>query len=355
MVLVVFILVLAGLGLLVLGLRGRVVAASRSCARCGYELTGLTGSACPECGGSLARGRAVRTSRRVRRVWVIAGGVVLLACGLGGAGVMMWAKTTGRDWLRIAPTWYLLGEIRVWDEARAGAVVDEIERRWRTGGLSAQAFDAYIEAVLEAEPDRADPVPRLWVRKVGEFASRADIRREQREMALDWMLSRHGDRSKPWHWEWDWALEEAFGEDDPSRLARYFEGLASPRVWSEAPAVHSGQTVPLAIDYGLRSNPLSGLRMGRGWSVQADAEPVGVPFVSVERTGRFSRDVLPEGDPYFASVTVRGSPGEYRIPVLVRVTLNPGRLPAMSKEFRLEAVVTILEDRSGDDSEQDEP
>lgn len=67
------------------GLRGRLVDRLPRCRRCGYLLIGLPirPTTCAECGAGLLGSRKVRVGRRVRRRWLVAGGVAILLVALG--------------------------------------------------------------------------------------------------------------------------------------------------------------------------------------------------------------------------------------------------------------------------------
>ncbi len=67
------------------GLRGRLVDRLPRCRRCGYLLIGLPirPSICAECGAGLLGSHKVRVGRRVRRRWLVVGGVAILLVALG--------------------------------------------------------------------------------------------------------------------------------------------------------------------------------------------------------------------------------------------------------------------------------
>jgi len=67
------------------GLCGRLVDRLPRCRRCGYLLIGFAvrPSTCAECGAGLLGSRKVRVGRRVRRRWLVAGGVAILLVALG--------------------------------------------------------------------------------------------------------------------------------------------------------------------------------------------------------------------------------------------------------------------------------
>ena len=91
----------AAIGLLILFLalfkdrsRGR-----RRCPKCWYDMAGVPGLRCPECG---REAKAERALGRRRRRWRGAGvGAVLLAIGVAGAA---WPQYNSREWVRLVPS-----------------------------------------------------------------------------------------------------------------------------------------------------------------------------------------------------------------------------------------------------------
>ncbi|MCC7294086.1 MAG: hypothetical protein IT449_18650 [Phycisphaerales bacterium] len=74
-------LFLAGLVLLIRGLRGRRIGTDPHCRKCRYNLTGLTSDKCPECGTSLGS-TTVLIGRPSRRRRALGGGCVLMLASL---------------------------------------------------------------------------------------------------------------------------------------------------------------------------------------------------------------------------------------------------------------------------------
>jgi hypothetical protein len=90
-------LLVAGIALLALALRGRVTARGRFCRKCRFDLRGLAhDAACPECGRDVNRAGGARPDLRAFRRWPAAGGATLL---LLSAGVLLTALPAARAWL----------------------------------------------------------------------------------------------------------------------------------------------------------------------------------------------------------------------------------------------------------------
>jgi hypothetical protein len=91
-------LALAGIAILLIGLRGRLVDDHPLCSRCGFDLFGLTDSMhCPECGVTLDHPQAKRIGHRRRLPWFIAIGGA--ATGLIAAllALSIWAALCGTN------------------------------------------------------------------------------------------------------------------------------------------------------------------------------------------------------------------------------------------------------------------
>ena len=93
-------LVVAGVWLVWVGVRGRPVDDHPHCRKCGYDLFGLSlrGAVCPECGAPLNQRKAVRVGVRERRRGLI---VLAIACGvaayaLGPLRGAIWYEWVGR-------------------------------------------------------------------------------------------------------------------------------------------------------------------------------------------------------------------------------------------------------------------
>ncbi|MEZ6164341.1 MAG: zinc ribbon domain-containing protein [Phycisphaerales bacterium] len=87
MLIVSLILILIGLALLVLAMRGRIVARGSFCRACGFDLHGLMAddeaSKCPECGREVGKPGTTRAIRKARSRRLLVVSIVLLLIGSG--------------------------------------------------------------------------------------------------------------------------------------------------------------------------------------------------------------------------------------------------------------------------------
>lgn len=135
---------LAGLGLVLVGLRGRSLDRLPRCRACGYDLSGID-DACPECGRWLGGRRAITRGARARRpVPTLLGLLLLLSLSL--PALWWW---TGRDAHARRPTWRLLIEARSEREPEAPAL-DELMIRWDNAELSPPAIEELASMVSRA-------------------------------------------------------------------------------------------------------------------------------------------------------------------------------------------------------------
>lgn len=335
----IFIITLAGLSLLALGLRGRLIQTRATCARCRYDLSGLAAAAetCPECGTSLARTKAVRTARRLRSPWVIAFGAFVLSLGLGGAGVMVWARATNFDWLSLAPTWYLLDQLDPWDDDEVVPIVNEIHHRIQMGRLSPAHVDQYVDRVLSADPPFEPRAPHAWLVTIAWLAAPSPfVNSSVQTRTVDWLLDRHADRTKPWDgYYFGTALESAALGSERSVLERYVAGIMDPLVWVDQDEVHSGENVSLHVRYQWRA-----LRLFSALGFHMTAEAVGHAFVAQWTEPFLSGVVVAEP---LMSVLVHGPPGEHRIPIRIRLIVS-GVDPPIMHEFDREVTIRVLDD-----------
>lgn len=79
-------LAVAGFGLVLLGQRGKRVGDHPHCAQCGYDLFGIAGQSCPECGAFVGDVSRITAGRKLaRKRWIILGALLLT-----GHGVIYW-------------------------------------------------------------------------------------------------------------------------------------------------------------------------------------------------------------------------------------------------------------------------
>ena len=65
------------------------------CQRCQYDVYGITGPTCPECGADLTDPCAVRVGNRRRQPALLTAGLALAALSLGGLGLWAYEAATG--------------------------------------------------------------------------------------------------------------------------------------------------------------------------------------------------------------------------------------------------------------------
>jgi hypothetical protein len=161
-----------GVGLLIWWRRGTRINDHPTCGRCGFDLVGLVSGgstrtdadakACPECGSSLARPRAVRTGVRCRRHGRLA--VVIAACllAIGPVSVLEYSAFSGDAFDRYKPLRLLLWETRRSDARAVTRVLDEIFRRMAAGDLDAEGTAQIVSAALAAQADLSRPWNESW-------------------------------------------------------------------------------------------------------------------------------------------------------------------------------------------------
>jgi hypothetical protein len=142
---------IAGIVLIIKGLRRRVERTPPRCARCGFDLRGLPvaagheGSRCPECGTELWHPGRVRHERIVRRWRLAAAGGMLVLIALSPEIVRRAASFAGSP-DRFTPQWRLAQ--RVGSEYGDSDAVDELVRRMAAGRAGRSGIDALVETGL---------------------------------------------------------------------------------------------------------------------------------------------------------------------------------------------------------------
>ena len=151
-------LLLAGLVLLVRGLRGRRVGDEPRCRECGYNLTGITSSRCPECGGTINEAEVVFGVRRRRRFSLALGavlsGIAVLGLGLWGSGLI-----SRVNWYACLPSSMLVH----WAEGDDRQAIVELKRRVRSQKVSGSDVSELVPIALARHG--ASPRPsdlHLW-------------------------------------------------------------------------------------------------------------------------------------------------------------------------------------------------
>jgi hypothetical protein len=122
--------------------RGRLVHWSPCCRACRFDLRGVAGASCPECGADLGRPGAVTEGLRHHRIGLLAGAGMLtvLAAGLVVSSRLALPSRAWVWWLANRPVWAMEGVLRDQDQL-AWQTIDD---RDRAGTLS----DADLRFVL---------------------------------------------------------------------------------------------------------------------------------------------------------------------------------------------------------------
>lgn len=168
-----FVAIVIGIALLVLGLRGRRVNRHPSCRGCGFDLSGTLpdGVTCPECGAGLRRDKAVRIGQR-RRMWSVASiGAVLILLPLSGICVTVYAVLTGADIHSYKPAGILLWEAKGDNAQTLAAVAKEFSKRRQAGKLDSATIGRVVDAALaiQGDPDRP------WSEDWGDFIEMVNL------------------------------------------------------------------------------------------------------------------------------------------------------------------------------------
>lgn len=120
---------LVGLGLLLLGVRGRRRGDTPYCARCRYQLAAATALRCSECGAALEGERSVvrgEWARRTRPLWIGATTLLLALAALAGLSLQALLKA---NFYAYAPTWVVLRDLNSGVEVRELQALNELSIR----------------------------------------------------------------------------------------------------------------------------------------------------------------------------------------------------------------------------------
>ncbi len=163
MVILGSLILLVGLGLLAVGIRGKLIDDHPYCRRCRFDLTGRwpEARACPECGAEL-RGSNVVHGRRQRRRRTTIVGSGFTTIGVLCLALIAWAAISGADLNRSKPLWLLRFEARNGGVATVAEVLSEIERRISGKSLSDTDIAALIDTGLARQADDALDWPVQW-------------------------------------------------------------------------------------------------------------------------------------------------------------------------------------------------
>ncbi len=172
-VILLFAAFVAGLALLIAGLRGRRLNDHPVCAWCAFDLDGVYPESvtCPECGAGLKRDGSIRIGVRRRMPGVVLMGVLLAAVPLAPLGAVAWALVTGTNVDSYKPLGLLLWETGHSDSQRMNALAVEIQNRLMARKLDPAQYQRVIEATLELQGDLSRP----WTESWGDLIERAKL------------------------------------------------------------------------------------------------------------------------------------------------------------------------------------
>ncbi|RMH25269.1 MAG: hypothetical protein D6692_11465 [Planctomycetota bacterium] len=164
------------LALLILGLRGRVIARGTFCRKCRFDLAGLDAAgACPECGATLDADKATKSHLRRRSPWLVAVAVLLLAGGI--ALPIAGGRITTTNLYQKTPAWLLLPMERLGFD---GALT-QIAVRSRSERFSDANWEDLIARALAHQADRSVPWDPRWGDVLAEAI--ADQRLNEQQLA----------------------------------------------------------------------------------------------------------------------------------------------------------------------------
>lgn len=142
----VFLLLPLGTILLRKGFRPRRKGTTPHCARCEYNLTGLTSEKCPECGATLGIGDVVYGEPHQKAGRVV-GGIVCLLIALG----LLLPVVRTVNWYQFRPTAWLITDLSSTNAADARRAWSELDRRYLAGKLSAGQNSQLIDLGLQEQ------------------------------------------------------------------------------------------------------------------------------------------------------------------------------------------------------------
>lgn len=181
----IWLLILAAV-LLANGFRPKRHGNTPFCARCGYNLTGLSGEVCPECGDPYGRPGGTVFGTRQRRTGNLVAGIVLL--GVAAANLVTPLKNV--DWYGFMPTSFVLGDLQSGNPQEAQRVWDEVRRRVRAKNLTEKEYCELIDLCLK---EHGSPSGRNVTDQMVEYLGKAYLARKlnprQKEQLLNGVLN----------------------------------------------------------------------------------------------------------------------------------------------------------------------
>ncbi len=178
-------LLLLGLTLLAVGLRGRRIGDEPRCRKCKYNLTGVESKTCPECGRTWTPDSAAR-GLRIKRKRPLAIGAALLLLG----SVLTAGLTTGylqrTNWFTRLPTNWIIPFAARGNTDAFTVLAD----RFDNGKLTPTNITQIIEAALSVQ---ADPQLRAttqdWIELLARLEARGTLTTQQRDRYYSQMVT----------------------------------------------------------------------------------------------------------------------------------------------------------------------
>lgn len=157
---------LAGLWMFAWGLRGKRIDDHPWCRKCRFDLHGTTDHRtgdCPECGANLAPPKAICRGQRRKRKYAILLGLTGLLLSSAGGGALIYADAADINLQHYKPHWLLVHEANLSPDTDASNfALNELERRYTQGQLSADQIDGLIEQALIHLSDMDRPWQQQW-------------------------------------------------------------------------------------------------------------------------------------------------------------------------------------------------
>ncbi len=266
----------AGVLLVIFGLRGKRVGREPRCARCAYDLTGLTSDRCPECGSTIGPKTTQKGLWRRRRGCLVAGACLLILEFASVAVLFRSMALLARAPFSVVMLVAKLGE---------SEALLELSYRYNRHRLDEEELSDLAEAALagqfESQPSVAQ---RLWSDLLQQMHDAGQLNRQQRD--------------------------------------RYYESVVDGYAVETRQRVAPDTTFPIALSRSLR-NPYHNLQtVVTGWRVMYQGQVL-------TRSADWGAPPVPTriewNDPLLMPASVRLEPDHYRLDLVVISALYPGQ------------------------------
>lgn len=158
----------------------RRVGTTPHCARCEYNLTGLTSERCPECGANLIAGNIVHGEQRQTRGRAIGG----ILCLLPVLACLM-AIVPQINWYQYRPAGWLLSDLAAASPSTNNRAWTELMRRDKAGGLSDARRSELVDLCLKEQAvPTAGPLTSNMVDFAGRLLLADELSASQKDLFL---------------------------------------------------------------------------------------------------------------------------------------------------------------------------